>query len=947
MSHDQNEPCGDPVVDALTAAAAVLPDQGPMGVFIHHNTLHSFQSLPFHQGVARGAQLLGARPYPLMCAFRLWMHDGRIESTDLDHALARALARCGQVDEDLLLGMPRVQWWRLIWLHALDTQQPEDLARNLARNPTHHSCATIDVDLLEAVKQTPPSEIAPTPWQRHHDALFDHGVDTDVVVHGELIRLSGAFLDHGQALIDVPQRERGFLATALELLALGLPSRSLAQLSRSAQRWINTKASARQIIDEALNGLGVRDEQREPYIIATLLALPGWAGMFARMQRNPTEAPVLEDETQIPIRLEDFLAVRMAIELHAIPKVAAQVGLSADWSILRLTDRRPARSRQLAAALLLQSARQAAVELVITPESLRQAWTDLDLFNDEARRACGLEAYEHRYQRQILNALGYARAHRPAVSKVSPAGQFIFCIDEREESIRRAIEEQGPKWVTYGAAGFFGMAIDYRGLEDFEAAPYCPVVVTPAHEVHESANDDAIVHERRRTRMGAWKRMESAIARSSRGLIGGAGVSLLVGPIASLFSVARLALPRDSAAALHSVQEFVAPKPDTELGAIRSGTNVAKSGKPMGFTIDEAADRLAGLLKTIGLVKDFAPVVVVLGHGSTSLNNPHESAHDCGACGGRRGGANARLVADLVNRAEVRHALRARGIDIPESTWFVGGLHDTADDRVDIADLDQMPQPIAPAWKQVRLVLESARRANALERARRFEALPLNATPEQALAHVQERSTHLGQPRPEYGHCTNACCIVGRRDISRGLHLDRRAFLVSYDASIDKDAGILERVLAAVGPVGAGISLEYYFSSVDNQVFGCGTKLPHNVTGLIGIMNGHQSDLRTGLPLQMVEIHEPMRLLIVVEATTDALLQVAGRQAEVRELVVNEWVQLVSIDPTTGSMHVWSDGGFKPFQPDAVELDRFQYSPQRNRAGREHLAPAWIEKGLS
>ena len=138
----------------------------------------------------------------------------------------------------------------------------------------------------------------------------------------------------------------------------------------------------------------------------------------------------------------------------------------------------------------------------------------------------------------------------------------------------------------------------------------------------------------------------------------------------------------------------------------------------------------------------------------------------------------------------------------------------------------------------------------------------LTQSPDEALRHVEARAAHLAQPRPEYGHCTNASCIVGRRGVTRGLHLDRRAFLVSYDPTIDPDDAILERILAAVGPVGAGISLEYYFSSVDNETFGCGTKLPHNVTGLIGVMNGHQSDLRTGLPLQMVELHEPMRLLL-------------------------------------------------------------------------------------
>ena len=199
------------------------------------------------------------------------------------------------------------------------------------------------------------------------------------------------------------------------------------------------------------------------------------------------------------------------------------------------------------------------------------------------------------------------------------------------------------------------------------------------------------------------------------------------------------------------------------------------------------------------------------------------------------------------------------------------------------------------------------------ERARRFESCPMDASPDIALRHVEERSEHLAEPRPEYGHCTNAVCIVGRRSLTRGLFLDRRAFLVSYDATQDPDDQSLAALMAAVVPVCAGISLEYYFSFVDNDRYGCGTKLPHNVTGLVGVMDGHASDLRTGLPWQMVEIHEPVRILFVIETTPERLTRVVNASASLKQLVENRWIRVATIDPVSGRVQVRRNSGFEEF----------------------------------
>ena len=191
--------------------------------------------------------------------------------------------------------------------------------------------------------------------------------------------------------------------------------------------------------------------------------------------------------------------------------------------------------------------------------------------------------------------------------------------------------------------------------------------------------------------------------------------------------------------------------------------------------------------------------------------------------------------------------------------------------------------------------------------------------------------------------CTNAVAIVGRRETTRGLFLDRRAFLISYDAQLDPSDQGLARTLGAVIPVCGGISLEYYFSFVDNEGYGCGTKLPHNVTGLLGIMNGYQGDLRTGLPLQMVEIHEPVRILFVVETAPERVLGVIRSNPLLTEVLENRWMRLAAQHPETGEISCYRGAGrWEPLEGREEPLPTAVSSPAFYRGKAEHLPVARI-----
>jgi uncharacterized protein YbcC (UPF0753/DUF2309 family) len=240
--------------------------------------------------------------------------------------------------------------------------------------------------------------------------------------------------------------------------------------------------------------------------------------------------------------------------------------------------------------------------------------------------------------------------------------------------------------------------------------------------------------------------------------------------------------------------------------------------------------------------------------------------------------------------------------------------------------------------------LEIARRREAHERCRRFESAPPWWFPEgAALLHVQARSADLAQPRPECGHATNAVCVIGRRSCTRGLFLDRRAFLVSYDPTCDEDGAALDRLLAAVTPVLAGINLEYFFGYLDPTGYGCGTKLPHNVTGLLGVMDGPESDLRTGLPWQMLEIHEPVRLSTVVEATPEVLRRAVERNEYLGRLVRGGWLFLAALHPTDRRLYEIDGTGARPYAAEDP-LPVVRGSSRSHYAGHaEHLPFVRIE----
>lgn len=1020
------------VLDGLKSlverSARLLPSQGPITVFVHHNTLRAFEDLPFDEAVVEAATIYGCQPYLTETAFREELAKGRITPADLSDALLDDLGdeadqliglmgtrhhlRLAMLEHPLRIGGDAELRWTIAETDALRRFRPETPtdARNQILDQTRRWIMR-DYVAREANSGARPDDAVTTllssfggsgverwtdeTWEsftlallwrichkgvhaakrpasvaaplRHRNLLMAaSGLDTDLLVHGELIRFCGAFLDQGFAAWTLPDRDAGFYRSFFGLYRDSRPVEEwLRPLPEEIRRIEEAGLSPLQSIDESLRLLGVAEADRADYISQSLLALRGWAGMLWQMETNAewTARPAPSGT------LVEYLAIRLLLDRLAL-SWSAEVFLGRREELRRLKTvlgrqfpRQPKTSVQQRAYLVFQLAQIRAWSPADLAKLSKDEWAQLveeiESFGGLERRRIYQKAFETHYYKEVLNAL---TAHRPVNAEPwktattsddgegeaeptdgQPAFQVVCCLDEREESFRRHLEEVDPECETFGVAGFFGVAMYYRGVAETHFRPLCPVMVKPSHYIRETPprsleNASRLQRAARRISGQVFHRLHLG----SRTILGGF-LTAMLGAVATIPMLSRVLIPRRIARLRRLLGKITTP-PMTQLTLERaSWAEPGPENGRLGYTVAEMADIVENLLRGMGLTRGFSRLVILMGHGSISLNNPQKAAYDCGACGGAKGGPNARAFAKMANDPRVRWALESRGLKIPDETRFLGSYHNTGDDGVAFFDLDDLPESYEELLNRVSTSLFEVRKRNARERCRRFRSAPLTLSADEALRHVEARVADLSETRPELGHATNAVLVVGRRSRTRDLFMDRRAFLASYDPSLDDDSGTtLAGLLRAAVPVCAGINLEYYFSKVDNPGYGCGTKPPHNIASLLGVMDGAASDLRPGLPLQMIELHEPLRLLIVVETRPEILSAVLEAEPVVARLVRNDWVHLTTLDPDSPRIHLHRNGGFEPYEPDGEALPEVPSSIAWYRGWRGDLGFASI-----
>lgn len=499
-----------------------------------------------------------------------------------------------------------------------------------------------------------------------------------------------------------------------------------------------------------------------------------------------------------------------------------------------------------------------------------------------------LKGKEQTYLQNLLNSIMpkifALKTNKEAQSR--PDAQIVFCIDVRSEPFRLRIERQG-HYETLGFAGFFGLPVSIHNYHTDQIKDFCPVLLKPLYTIYEEPVEQdqkkISYHRKRRRFLHMCRAMYQDLKYNF-----GTPFALVetLGVWCGLWMALRTVAPKSSVKLKKALHEKITPTIPT----------VPRINIPLEQQIIYAESAL----RMMGLTKNFSQLVVFCGHRSQTENNPYASALDCGACGGNHGGQNGKLLAAILNSQEVRAALAEKGIVIPEDTQFLGAEHNTTTDEVVLEDCSHLNHEHKQRVEKLKADFIRAGIANSHSRCQTFG---LNHSAVHSQENVLKRSSDWSEVRPEWGLARNAAFIVGPRSLTKELSLEGRCFLHSYEWNEDEEGKCLETILTAPMVVAEWINTQYFFSTLNNSVYGSGSKITHNVTGKFGVMQGNSSDLMHGLPVQSVNIsddhpyHEPLRLQALVYAPRARIERLVEKHAILQTLIFNQWVILTAIDP--------------------------------------------------
>ncbi len=876
--------------DLISGIRRKLPIQNPLPTFVHNNILLMFEGKDFHEAITYAGKLYRASPYWPIYKYTEKYKEGKITELDIFRSIDHYMGHYEAIPSVEKLGLTQKEFFYRLMFSSLafnDDESQSDISDKRLWDMCQEKMENQSLTLTRAKVHWRGREY----WEKYHNESYA------LSAHPLIIRLISSYLDQGQSFWANPFVNKGFWEFfCFDLISQkGFSTDWITKLISKVQEFQH--ASPRDVIFQELRSKNIPAAEWENYLLDILFDLKGWAGMVNKLELEPWQATVKAPQ----IKLVDYIAMVLLVEssLDAYHSEAQSIDMSLIHGRQESVE---LRSFHLALALyqITNSFKLNPRWMQrIDPSDLLKIIDEIDQAEERDKIRLWHEAFEHHFHREALESIA---AHtKKQIEKESPYAQVLFCIDDREESIRRHLEEVDPLIETFGVVGFFGIDMNFSSLKNRRLIAQCPPVVTPSRIVQEVSKTEEDDFKKWNLRRGA---SDLSLYYNSRTLVRGFISTLSLGLMSTLTMFMQVFFPQQTKKIGKKITSLISPEPETKI-ILENHT------EGHGYSKLEMAKIVQGIIQMCGFKTEMSDLVVLMAHGSSSSNNPFKQAYGCGACGGNAGIPNSRAFGQMANDKEVRGELAKLGLTISEKTFFISGYHDTCTDEVHFFNIEDLPASHKSDFEKLKKKLHEACELNAFERCQRFTTFDTDAGPAEALKHVRERANDIAQPRPEYGHSSNALAIVGKRDLTKGLFMNRRSFLLSYDWEMDPDGSILRQVVIGGIPVAVNINMDYYFSCVDNENFGCGSKLPLNLTSLLGVMTGSQSDLRIGLARQMVEIHEPIRNLTIIEAPLQRVKDLFDNHPRLKNILYNHWLRLVVKDPVTDKWWIFTQKDFE------------------------------------
>ncbi len=950
------------IMQKLDSVKGTVPHYWPIGAFIHHNPLKGFEHLHFKDGVDKAQSIFGGNVYMQPSYYLNLYKEGKI-NPDLLESNLRDILKSDGLEEHYDLAKKCLievnpKWNSLRSTADLNEHEiDEDLLSYLDEKFFYHNK---EKWIEKLTKHMTLYEI--------NDILFDR--DDKEMIEKDIIEYITRFLDEEQTTITMPNRELGMFETFKLYENFDYAKNSETFVEEALQK-LKVKNVEQYLLAHILKLHGwagfikYRSEdpdyfsqQEYPSSLMDYMAIRlyfelaylqhrqinNFELLDTFMQKNSASVilKILQAKGDLPGKYIDAMQEHQNYE--QILESYVQDELKLDAKQVHLSSAQ------------LNNKEIALTELAKIMETLR---------SEEGY--IWLKSLEDSYIHAFIDEMKLSEAPK----EQRPLASAAFCLDVRSELMRRSLESRG-NYVTYGAGGFLGFPIAFVEFDKAHEQFLCPAVVKPGNiifelpkEAHEEYSSKKIMNKTTKKVLSDLKNnpytpyiMVEAIGwifginlfgktfsprKTNRFLSGFKAqkpkttytldklseqeIEMYVNKMHKYVIVEAL---KNSASQEYAAEEIQAIRdhlvfekdlsldiPRELLEKLRTKYKITRKDyeyqknklKMVGFTLEEKVEYLYSFLMMVGQVDNFAEFVILCGHQSISDNNPFESALDCGACGGSSSLPNNRALCMIANSKDVREAIAQKGIVIPDDVKFMPALHVTSTDEIKFYDTDILTSEELQKFKKVMADFEEASK---IARQERITQLPYTNTQED----IMVKSMDWSEPRPEWGLAGNMGVFAGPRSSIKHMTFKNRLFMHSYDAKLDNEnADILTKIFNGPLVVGEWINLEHYFSTVDNTVYGAGSKVYHNIVAKVGVFNGNYGDLKIGLPTQSVMLegkayHEPVRLLTYMEAPLEAVGK-AVENSVAKEFILNEWIRPVIIDKKAKKVYSYESGDFK------------------------------------